>query len=353
MSQAGWRGHRHLVSIDDYSRGEIDHILKTALFFEPYSGEGHVLYILRGFFQKPVFFEPSSRTQNSFEAAMLALGGQNLSPHLSITSSMEKGETEKDTITTYAQFADFLVIRHPRPNSVKEFAEMLDKQDNRARIINAGDGSNEHPSQGLLDLYTVRRELGELDGVTYLLLGDLRYGRTVHSLVLGAKKFDGVRFVGFPVGGLSLSKEYRPDGYEEHDISQLQQFLEDLPRNSRVGIYATRSQWERIARERGYNLEETTNEEKAKIRNEIYQELNYQVTEEHLKISPDSTTLLHPLPKGPEIPDELFYSHHPKVAPIRQMRYGLPVRMAILSLHGRGEVVAGINEANITEWKYA
>lgn len=354
--KVGWRDHRHLLSIDDFSREELDYILKAALYLEPYSGEGNVLYILRGFILKPVFFEPSSRTQNSFEAAMFTLGGNNLSPHLTVTSSMEKGETEQDTITTYAQYSDFLVIRHPRENSVKEFAEMLDNQNNRAKIINAGDGSNEHPTQALLDLYTVKRELGELDEVTYLLLGDLKYGRTVHSLILGGRKFDGVRFVGFPIGGLSLPSKYRQDGdrYDEHDISDLHPFLESLPRDSRVVIYSTRVQWERIARERGYDLDQLSEEEKMKLRTEIFRENKYQVTEEHLKIAPDTTTLLHPLPKGSEIPDSLFYSHNPKVAPIRQMRFGLPVRMAVLGAYGKGEnFIQGLNEADIPEWRYA
>ena len=351
-NQIGWRDHRHLASIDDFSRTEIEHILKTAFFLEPYSGEGNVLYILQGFILKPVFFEPSSRTQNSFEAAMLAIGGQNLSPHLTVTSSMEKGETEKDTITTYAQYSDFLVVRNARENSVREFAEMLNDQENRAKIINAGDGSNEHPTQGLLDLYTIKRELAELDGVTYLLLGDLKYGRTVHSLVLGAQKFNGVKSVGFPIGGLSLPDKYLHDGYEEHDISEIRQFLESLPRNSRVAIYATRVQWERIAKERGYDLENLGEEQKAQVRTEIYKELNYQVTEELLEVSPATTTLLHPLPKGPEIPDSLFYSNNPRVAPIRQMRYGLPVRMAVLGLYGKEEAISNIDNIDINDLRF-
>ncbi|MBI1979101.1 MAG: aspartate carbamoyltransferase [Candidatus Aenigmarchaeota archaeon] len=337
MVEIGWRGHRHLLSIDDFSREELEAMLNAANVLTLDSDEGQKLDILKGFILKPVFFEPSSRTQNSFEAAMLSMGGSNLSPHLTITSSMEKGETEQDTITTYAQYSDFLVVRHPRPNSVREFAITLDKQGNRARVINAGDGSNEHPTQALLDLYTVMKEFKELDGVTYLLLGDLKYGRTVHSLVLGARKFDGVSFVGFPVGGLSLSPQYRQNGYNEHDISDFRQFLETLPRTSRVVIYATRVQWERIARERYENFDQFDEKEKARIRSEIYKELNYQVTAEHLAVTPDLTTLLHPLPRGSEIADELFYSNQLQVAPIRQMRYGLPVRMAALGLYGGKE----------------
>lgn len=348
MVKTDWRGHKHLLSVDNFSRKELEALLDSVTVLRPHSDEGSQLEILKGSILKPVFFEPSSRTQNSFEAAMLVMGGNNLSPHLTITSSMEKGETEEDTITTYAQYADFLVIRHPRANSVKEFAKILDAQDNGARIINAGDGPNEHPTQALLDLYTVWKELTVLDGVTYLLLGDLTYGRTVHSLVLGARKFDDIHFVGFPVGGLSLQSQYMHDGYEEHDIKELHSFLQSLPRNSRIVIYTTRVQWERIAKARGHEIDHINDEERARVRAEIYRELNYQVTEDDLKATPDTTTLLHPLPKGSEIPNSLFYSHNPKVASIRQMRYGLPVRMAVLGLYaGKEENILSLSRHHI------
>ena len=343
MVQIGWRGHRHLLSIDDFSREELETIFNATNILHQYSNEGTQLPLLKGFILKPAFFEPSSRTQNSFEAAMLIMGGSTLSSH-SPAEAKWKGETDEDIITSYVQYADFIIIRHPQPNSVKNFAKILDSQDNRAKIINAGDGPNEHPTQALTDLYTVMKEFGTLDGVTYVFLGDLKYSRTVHSLILGAKKFNGIRFIGFPVSGLNLPEEYTPTNYEQHDITKLSQFLRSLDPNSCVVIYTTRTQWERIARER-YNFDELDEGTKTRIRTEIYKEINCQVTREHLDSSPTTTILLDPLPRISQISDELFYSNHPKLIAIKQMRYGLSVRMAILGLFaGKEEEILSLRK---------
>ena len=332
MVQIGWRGHRHLLSIDDFSREEFETIFATADSLHTYSGEGKQLDLLKGFILKPVFFEPSSRTQNSFEAAMLAMGGSTLSPHSNSTSSMEKGESEEDTIITYAQYADFLVIRHPQKNSVRNFTKLLDGQTNRAKIINAGDGPNEHPTQALMDLYSIFKKFNTLDNLTFLLVGDLKYGRTVHSLTLGARKFNNTKIVGFPVGNLKLPNALRKNDYSELDLGQLPKFIKDLNPNSKTVIYATRIQWERMAKKIHKDFDKLDSSIKNQIKREIVSQFNYKISKELLDSTPSQTILLHPLPKGEEINDELFYSNNPKVVPIEQMRYGLSVRMAILGL---------------------
>lgn len=340
MAQVGWRGHRHFLSVADSSREELESMLDFTVILEPYSGEGNKLSICRGSILQPIFFEPSSRTLKSFEAAMKTLGGDVLSPHLSIASSMEKGESEEDTVTAYAQNADILVIRHKEADSMKRFASRLERgdQSNGVRIINAGNGPDEHPTQALSDLHTVRKYFGgELDGITYILLGDLKYGRTVHSLILAAQKFDGISFVGFPVGGLGLPTIYEPHGYKEYDIREFERFLKDLDPQTRLVNYLTRVQRERIAQERSPDFDYLDDRERARILADIYQEIKYQVTGEHLDASPRDTVLLHPLPRGSEISDELFYSPHPKVAPIKQMRNGLPARMALIALYSGKE----------------
>lgn len=332
MAEIGWRGHRHLVSIDDFSREELEIIFNATNILHPYSGEGNQLGLLRGFILKPVFLESSSRTQNSFEAATLALGGSNLSPHSTRASSMEKGETEEDTIITYAQYADFLVIRHPQRNSVRNFTKLLNNQNNKTKIINAGDGPNEHPTQALIDLYTILKKFNTLDDLSFLIIGDLKYGRTVHSLILGARKFDNTKIIGFPVGDLKLPNDLRKSDYSEFDISQLSKFVKELNPNSKIVIYATRIQWERMAKKIHKDFDKLDSNTKNQIRREIVSQFNYKITKELLDNMPIQTILLHPLPKGEEINDELFYSNQSKIIPIEQMRYGLSVRMAVLGL---------------------
>ena len=332
MAQIGWRGHRHLLSIDNFSREEIETLFNATNILHQYSNEGTQLALLKGFILKPVFFEPSSRTQNSFEVAMLAMGGGVLSPHSTSTSSMEKGESEEDTISTYAQYSDFLIIRHPQKDSVRKFATLLDGQINKVKVINAGDGSNEHPTQSLLDLYTIFKRFGTLDDLTFLVIGDLKYGRTVHSLILGARKFNGIRLVGFPVGDLKLPEILRKNDYSEFDINQLSKFVKGIDPNSKVVIYATRVQWERIAKKIHKDFDKVDSNTKKQIRRKVVGQFNYKISKELLDNSPSQTILLHPLPKGDEIDDELFYLNHSKVVLIEQMRYGLSVRMAILGL---------------------
>ncbi len=328
----GWRDKRHLLSINDFSREEIETILKAAKGLEPYSNEGNELSICRGFILKPIFFEPSSRTLDSFTSAMSILGGKVQPPHLTITSSMEKGESEIDTVVTYAQYSDIMVIRHPQPHSVYRFAEAIDKIENTVRIINAGDGYNEHPTQSLFDIYTIFQQFQTLDGLTLIVLGDLKYGRTVHSLIPGLRKFQNINIMGFPVTDLKLPDNLRDENYSEFKMSELHEQIKSLDKDSKVVIYATRVQWERMARKIYKELDKLDSAAKQRIRREIVSQFNYKINKTLLDSTPQQTILLHPLPKGDEIEDDLFYSDHPKLMPIRQMRNALQVRMAILGL---------------------
>lgn len=328
----GWGNKRHLLSIDDFSRKEIETILEVAKKLEPYSNEGNELSICRGFILKPVFFEPSSRTLDSFTSAMSIMGGSVQPPHLSITSSMEKGESEIDTVVTYAQFSDLLVIRHPQPHSVDKFAEVIDSLENRARIINAGDGHNEHPTQALFDLYTIFQQFKTLDNLTLIVLGDLKYGRTVHSLILGIRKFENTRIMGFPVSNLKLPDNLRNKDYSEFRMNELHNQIKNLSQDSKVVIYATRVQWERMARKIHKELDKLDSAAKQRIREEIVSQFKYKINKSLLDTTPPQTILLHPLPKGEEIEDDLFYSNNSKLMPIKQMRNALQVRMAILGL---------------------
>lgn len=333
MSEIGWRGHRHLLTMKQFSRKDIEDILYFSRILKPYSREGNKLSILEGSILQSVFFEPSSRTLKRHELAMKIMGGDCLSPHLNITSAMEKGESEVDTVITYAQTADILAIRHPSPDSVYLFARRIDElKNNTARIINCGNGPDEHPTQALLDYYTIMEELGTLDDLIWLIVGDLEYGRPVHSHMFGIPKFSNNKIIGFPVGGLSLPEKYRPDGYEEFNLDYLYKIPSEIPPDSKVVLYATRIQFERIARKRYPDYDTFEAVKKEKIREEIYREFQYKITLDLLDALPENTILLHALPRSSEISDDVFFSNNPKVAPIGQMGYGVSTTMAYLPL---------------------
>lgn len=329
----GWRDKEHLLGINDFSREEIEFILHASEILHPYSGKGNKLDILCGHILKPVFFEPSTRTLNSFVSAMITMGGDSLLSHTEIGSSREKGETKLDTLITLSQFSDIIVIRDTDPDTMNAYVK-LSKKYRLVPLINCGSGADEHPTQTLLDLYSIKEELGSLDNLIFLITGDLKYGRVAHSLIHGIKKFSNNKVIGVPVKDLKLPEKYRWDEYEEYDITELIKVIKGIPSNSKVVLYVTRVQWERIAKERNPEFNRFSREEKEKLRQEIQlREYFYEITPEILDNLPETTRLLHPLPRGPEISDELFlHSLSPKIAPIDQMRYGLDVRMALLGL---------------------
>ena len=166
---------RDIVSIKDFTREEIDYILKTAAAMEPIAKSGSDM--LHGKILATLFFEPSTRTRLSFEAAMNKLGGTTIGFAEAKVAAIKKGENLADTIRVVENYADAIVLRHPLEGAARLAAEFSD-----VPVINAGSGAEEHPTQALLDLYTILKEKGQIDGLNITLMGDLRYGRTVHSL---------------------------------------------------------------------------------------------------------------------------------------------------------------------------
>jgi len=328
--ELGFRGHRHLLYMDQFSRDDIDTLNLISKMMREFCKEGGKLRFLLGRVVQPVFFEPSSRTLKRHESASSVLSADILSPHDNEKSSMSKGEPDRETIITYAQSSDILVIRHPEPYSVQKFAKEIDKlKNNTARVFNAGDGSNQHPTQALVDYHTVYEELGTLDDITWILVGDLENGRPVHSHMKGIPKFSNTKIVGFPVGNnesnerLDLTDEYKISSYEEYDYCHLKEYVSSLDSRSKVVLYLTRVQFERIARKRYSDYDTFDKSKQDQIRDEIYNEINYQIGFDIINLLPEQSRVLHPLPAGSELTYDVLISGNPKVVPIEQMRYGI------------------------------
>jgi len=292
---------------NQFSKKDIDAIIKNAAFFEKELKSKSSLNLLKGKILATLFFEPSTRTRLSFEAAMQRLGGGVISLGSVESSSVAKGETLTDTAQTVAQYADVIVIRHPRMGSAKEVADAVS-----IPVINAGDGAGQHPTQALLDLYTIRKELGSLKNLTITLVGDLKNGRTVHALVEVLSHF-GVRFYFVSPDLLRMPEEVavrmKEKGCEviETDDLVMAASKSDL-------VYMTRIQKERFA--------DVSEYEKVKG--------SYILNREFLDRLKKKITILHPLPRVDEIHPEV--DSYPGAAYFRQMRNGVFVRMALLAM---------------------
>lgn len=292
---------------NQFSKKEIETIIKTASEFEKELKKKDSLTLLRGKILATLFFEPSTRTRLSFEAAMQRLGGGVISMGSVESSSVAKGETLTDTAQTVAQYADVIVIRHPRMGSAKEVADAVS-----IPVINAGDGAGQHPTQALLDLYTIRKELGTLKNLKIALVGDLKNGRTVHALVEVLSHF-GVRFYFVSPDLLRMPEEVgvrmKEKGCEviETDDLVMAASKSDL-------VYMTRIQKERFA--------DLSEYEKVKG--------SYIIDREFLDRLKKKITILHPLPRVDEIHPEV--DSYPGAAYFRQVRNGVFVRMALLAM---------------------
>jgi len=292
---------------NQFSKKDIDAIIKNAAFFEKELKSKGSLNLLKGKILATLFFEPSTRTRLSFEAAMQRLGGGVICMGAVESSSVAKGETLSDTARTVAQYADVIVVRHPRMGSAKEAADAVD-----IPVINAGDGAGQHPTQALLDLYTIRKELGSLKNLKIALVGDLKNGRTVHALVEILSHF-GVRFYFVSPDLLRMPEEVavrmKEKGCEviETDDLVMAASKSDL-------VYMTRIQKERFA--------DVSEYEKVKG--------SYILNREFLDRLKKKITILHPLPRVDEIHPEV--DSYPGAAYFRQMRNGVFVRMALLAM---------------------
>jgi aspartate carbamoyltransferase len=290
-----WR--RAVVSVDQFSRADIDEIFALAARLAvgrtmPLTGKSIV----------NLFYEPSTRTSSSFYAAMTRLGGSVIPINEVNYSSVTKGESLEDTIRTLECYADALVLRHYDEDATERAVSVAS-----VPIINAGNGAGEHPTQALLDLYTISKERGGIDGLTITLMGDLKHGRTVHSLVKLLRMYD-VKLNFVSPKELSLPPDYLLPG----DNAYLD--LDPIIEGTDI-LYVTRVQRERLA---------DTN----------VIDFSYAVTREDMDRAKVNLVLMHPLPRVGEIPPEL--DTDPRAAYFRQMKYGLHVRMALLvSMIGR------------------
>jgi len=255
-----------------------------------------------------LFYEPSTRTRLSFEAAMMRLGGQVLSVSDVATSSVAKGESLADTIRTVGGYADLIVMRHPR-----EGAARLAAMYSPVPLINGGDGAREHPTQTLTDLFTIRTFKGRLDDLTVAFCGDLRYGRTVHSLIKALVRRSRIRFVLISPGELRLPDTIKGDVAASGTGVEVQESadMEDGLRKCDV-LYMTRIQKERFFNEEDY----------IKLRD------TYILTPEKMKLANKDAIVMHPLPRVTEISQEVDADE--RAIYFQQARLGMLVRMALI-----------------------
>jgi aspartate carbamoyltransferase catalytic subunit len=295
---------RDIVSIKDFSREEIDYILQMTDVVEPMAKKGS--HGLDGRIMATLFFEPSTRTRLSFESAMYRYGGKCLGFAEPKIASVEKGENLADTVRVVESYADVLVIRHPLEGAARLAAEYAS-----VPVINAGTGSEEHPTQAMLDLYTIRRELGKIDGLNVVLAGDLRYGRTVHSLAYALSLYDINLYLVSP-SILRMRKEVLEEVQRRIKIQELESLSQVIPKAD--VIYMTRIQKERFGSLEDY----------AKVRG------SYRLTAEDLAIAKANMVVMHPLPRVDEIADSVDKTPHARY--FRQVWYGLLVRMSLVGL---------------------
>jgi len=296
----------HLLSIDDFGVKEADRILKVAKSFEQQLKFTKKFNLLDGHILASLFFEPSTRTRLSFESAMLRLGGSVLTV-VGQTSSLEKGESFPDMGRVVSSYADIAVMRHPKEFSVHELCKGA-----KIPVINAGDGANEHPSQSLLDLYTIQKSQGRLENITIGFLGDLKFGRAAHSTVKLLSRYPvNFVFISHPYLKLpeSVLKVVKENGrkYEETDT------LKDVVDHTDV-LYVTR-----VQKERFLDLSE-------------YEEVKsvFQVNKDTLISAKKSMSIMHPLPRLEEIQKEVDLD--PRANYFDQVQNGLYVRMALLAM---------------------
>ena len=296
---------RHLMSPLDFSVEELDHLLDLAHDIELHPEK--YAHACEGKKLATIFYEPSTRTRLSFEAAMLNLGGNVLGFSSAASSSASKGESVSDTIRMISCFADICAMRHP-----KEGAPMVASAVSSIPVINAGDGGHQHPSQTLADLLTIRSLKGRLDHFTIGLCGDLKFGRTVHSLVRALARYEGVKFIFISPEELKMPSYIKEEVLEANGIPYREvERLEDVMSDLDV-LYMTRVQKERFFNEEDY------------IRLKDFYILNNQ----KMELAKDDMIVMHPLPRVNEISVEV--DKDPRAAYFRQVQYGVYVRMALI-----------------------
>ena len=296
---------KHLIDIIDLNVEEIDDLIKTAKDImqnkEKYSEK------CKGKILATLFFEPSTRTRLSFESAMLSLGGNVLGFSSASSSSTSKGESVSDTIRTVSCYSDIIAMRHP-----KEGAPVVASQKSNVPVINAGDGGHNHPTQTLTDLLTISNEKGRLDNLTIGLCGDLKFGRTVHSLITAMTRYKNIKFVLISPNELKIPDYIKEEKLKKNNI----EFIETQDIEEHIDkldiLYMTRVQKERFFNEADY------------IRLKDY----YILTLDKLKNAKEDLKILHPLPRVNEIATEV--DSDPRACYFKQVEYGRYIRMALI-----------------------
>lgn len=295
---------RDIISIKDFSREEIDYVLKLAQAMEPLALKGSDM--LKGKILATLFFEPSTRTRLSFESAMHKLGGSAIGFAEAEIASVKKGENLADTVRVVENYADVIALRHPLEGAARLAAEF-----SKVPIINGGSGAEEHPTQALLDLYTTMKEKSKIDGLKIALVGDLRYGRTVHSLAYALSLYDIELYLISPES-LKMRREVLQTIKERISVTQRTSLEKIVPLVD--VLYVTRIQKERFPDPAEY----------AKVRG------SYKIDLETLKKAKEDLIILHPLPRIDEVAAEVDKTSYARY--FQQVWNGIVVRMALLAL---------------------
>jgi len=296
---------KSLIEPEDYSLSEMDYLFSLAERIE--KDEKYLRESLRGRLLATLFFEPSTRTRLSFEAAMLRLGGSCLGFAEPGSSSAAKGESLADTIRMAASYADAIVMRNP-----KEGAALLASRYSTVPVINAGDGGHHHPTQTLTDLLTIKRLLGNIEDLTVGFCGDLKFGRTVHSLAKALARYPKIKLIFISPKELVLPEYIKSILKKQNiDFEESENFEKSMPELD--VLYMTRVQRERFFNEDDYiRLKDT-----------------YVLNTEKMALGKEKMIVLHPLPRVNEISVEI--DSDPRAAYFKQAKYGMYVRMALLA----------------------
>jgi len=304
---APWYG-KDILSVKQFSRADLEYVFGVAHEMRTMVARIGTFDLLKGKILANLFYEPSTRTSSSFMAAMQRLGGAVIPISEVRYSSVAKGESLPDTVRTLGSYADVIVIRHPEVGAAALAAQHAGKP-----VINAGDGVGEHPTQALLDCFTIREELGRLDNLTVTMLGDLKYGRTVHSLARLLTRFTGITLNYVSPDILRMPKEVIDEvagkGIPQNEYSTLDQVLPETD-----VLYVTRVQKERF--------EDVAMYEKVKEA--------FVITPDVMKPAKREMIVMHPLPRLTEI--SMSFDDDPRAAYFHQMEMGLYVRMALLAM---------------------
>ena len=296
---------KNLIGIEDFSVEEINELIEVSK--DIISNKEKYLEKCKGKILATLFFEPSTRTRLSFESAMLSLGGGVLGFSSADSSSTQKGETLADTIKVVSGYSDIIAMRHP-----KEGAPIVAANNSNVPIINAGDGGHNHPTQTLLDLLTISQEKGRLDNFTIGLCGDLKFGRTVHSLLVALSRYENIKFVLISPKELKIPEYLKQDILDKKNIEYIETENLEESIGSLDVLYMTRVQKERFLNEEEYvRLKDV-----------------YILDKQKLEKAKKDLCIMHPLPRVNEISTEI--DDDPRACYFRQAEYGKYMRMAII-----------------------